>query len=110
MNRPYLKNHVALKPVKNMADLFRVFKGRVSIYFRPLDRVMPIKFFTGWSWGLENLQRHIDLGSFYEVERRDRMLKFRINDKLADCPKVIDGKLVFSKKSLGLVDIKEAAV
>ena len=83
MNRPYMKNHAAIGDIKNMAQLFQAFKKRKSIYFRPLSRVMPVKFFTGWSWGLENLQRHIDSGSFYDVMPKEERVRSRMRNALS---------------------------
>jgi hypothetical protein len=106
MNRPYMKNHTAIGDIKNMAQLFQAFKKRKSIYFRPLNRIMPVKFFTGWSWGLDNLQRHIDLSSFYDVMPKDECVRSRIRNMIYSYPikeavKVAEdsGKMLISKGS-----------
>ena len=100
MNRPYMKNHTAIGDIKNIAQLFVAFKKRKSIYFRPLDRVMPVKFFVGWSWGLDNLQRHIDLGSFYDVIPKEERVRSRIREALSGS--TIKGSGVFPT-----VEVKE---
>jgi hypothetical protein len=82
MNRPYLKNHQAIGDIKNMSQLFECFKKRKSVYFRPLNRVMPIKFFVGWSWGIKNLERHIAQGSFYDVMPKEELVRNRIRKLL----------------------------
>lgn len=81
-----MKNHVAIGDIKTMADFFAACNKRKSIYFRPLNRVMPVKFFMGWSWGVENIQRHIDMGSFYDVMLREERIRSRMRNALADCP------------------------
>ena len=83
MNRPYMKNHTAIGDIKNMSQLFQAFKKRKSIYFRPLNRVMPVKFFTGWSWGIKNLEKHIELGSFYDVMPKEERVRSRIKEALS---------------------------
>jgi hypothetical protein len=104
IRRPYMKNHTAVGDIKNMAQLFVAFKKRKSIYFRPLNRVMPVKFFIGWSWGLENLQRHIDMGSFYDVMLKMERVRSRIRSQLANCPVIVRvdkerGRFVIPRRS-----------
>ena len=78
MNRPYMNNHVAIGEIKTSKDFFIACNNRKSIYFRPLNRVMPIMFFMGWSWGVENIERHIEMGSFYDVMNKEDRVRGRI--------------------------------
>ena len=63
-----------------------VLYNRKSIYFAPAKRVLPTKFFMGWSWMSNAVRVYLEAGAFYEVESYDRITRNRIRKALESCP------------------------
>ena len=64
-----MKNHRIVSIPRNMKDLLRVLYMDRSVYFAPLDKVMPTKFFLGELWRDHGaIEKH--LGNFFKVEKK----------------------------------------
>lgn len=79
---PKLKNHKVYGQLKSFEQLMPVLYKRKSIYFAPADMVLPTAFFMGWSWMSGATKRHMDAGSFWEVDSYDRISRDRIRSML----------------------------
>ena len=81
-----LKNHIVVAEIKSMAHLMAVLHLQKSLYFRPMDRVVPSKFFTGDSWRYSGgITHHLSKDSFVEVISRGDVMRGKIREKLKDC-------------------------
>lgn len=68
-----MKNHRVISQINTIEDLFKVLHLEKSVYFSPINRVMPCKFFLGDSWRYGALQRH--LGNFFRCEKKSEYEK-----------------------------------
>jgi len=94
MNR-ILKNHIVVAEIKSMTHLMSVLHLQKSLYFRPMDRVVPTKFFLGDSWRYsKGVVHHASVGSYLEVKHRDDVMRGKIREKLKDCTLINKNKPV----------------
>lgn len=77
-----LKNHKVYRQLWSFEELMPVLYTRKSIYFAPLRKVLPTKFFMGWSWMSNATRIYLEAGAFHEVESYDRITRQRIRDTL----------------------------
>lgn len=87
-SRPILKNHKVYGGITSFAELMPILYRRKSIYFAPAGRVLPTKFFMGWSWMSGAVKKHLEDGSFWEVESYDSITRSRIRKAMQDCDHV----------------------
>lgn len=82
--KPHLKNYkVTGSTPLVFTDLVSVLAVKKAIYFAPLKRVMPTRFFLCWSWG-EALTTRAAEGCFWEIEKYDDIMRKRIRESLKD--------------------------
>jgi hypothetical protein len=65
-----MKNHRITGQIRSVKELFKVLHLEKSIYFAPLNRVMPTKFFLGDSWRHGALQKHLKLSNFFRCQKK----------------------------------------
>lgn len=81
--KPLPKNHKCIRQLKTLGDLMPVLHTHKSIYFAPAGRVLPTKFFMCWSWGCKQaLIKHMEAGSFWEIEKKEDISRVRIRRAL----------------------------
>jgi len=83
---PLLRNHFVHEVPENLGRLLILLAKEKSIYFAPLNRVMPTAFFKGHIWYLNSLRKHLSNGSFRRAEIKDAVSRRRIRSLLNEIP------------------------
>ena len=76
-----LRNHFIERCIRDVEDLEFILKTRKSIYYSPLNRVLPCKFFMGHSWK-KKLIAHMINGDFYACVKKTDISTQRIRKTL----------------------------
>lgn len=82
------KNYQIGTPMNDLGDVMAYLYKNPSVYFKPMNKVMPSKFFMNWAWmGKTAFLEHIEKSNFSPVKRREDVMRERIRKALSDCPK-----------------------
>jgi hypothetical protein len=71
-----MSNKFTYRSAKNVHDLWLQLAKHKSVYFAPLDRMMPTAFFKGYIWH-DALKKHFDNGSFFFRAERSNSERIR---------------------------------
>ena len=81
-----LKNHIIESEITSIGDLANVLATNKSVYFAPMDRVVPAKFFLSRTWlESEKILIHVANGSFSKVFPREEIMRRKIKKLLELC-------------------------
>lgn len=98
------KNFVIGKSFKELGDVMYYLYNNPSIYFKPLNRVMPSKFFMNWAWMSNGkILSHIICGNFSPVKKRETLMRERIREILSSCPNDFNQKKALKINSQSLL-------
>lgn len=100
-----LKNHRACFKVEGIGQLWKYLHHDPSIYFEPMNRVVPCKFFLNHIWTLKKLEEHIVQGHFVVVEKKESKIKglcaeLKKNWEQSIKEQVIDNKSIVTAKEI----------
>lgn len=85
---PYL-NFVIGKPMNELGEVMMYLYNNPSVYFKPMNKVMPSKFFMNWAWmSKTSFLEHIENENFSPVKKRENVMRERIRKSISDCPKI----------------------
>lgn len=85
-----MRNHkINTVPFKDFSELVNYLAVNRSIYFSAANKVMPCKFFLGWSWNnFSALLKHFEKGNFYSCVSYDQIMRREIQKALKYCPTI----------------------
>ena len=62
-----------------------------AIYYVPAGKVMPTKFFLGWSW-VASGQIENQINNFRPAKKYEEIMRWKIKKALQKCPVIITNK------------------
>lgn len=84
ISNPY-KNFVIRSQMNQLGDVMVYLYNNPSVYFKPLNRVMPSKFFMNWAWMKnDTFLNHVESGNFSPVLKREDVMRQRIKNILSE--------------------------
>jgi hypothetical protein len=90
-------------PFDDFSELVNYMALNRSIYFSPARRVMPCKFFLGWSWNNSSaLLKHFEKGNFYSSVSYSQIMRRKIQEAVKSCPTITvttGGKYIIQRTS-----------
>jgi len=88
-------NHkIGISPIKDLTALVDYLCQYEVIYFAPAGKVMPTKFFIGWSWNSSGaILKHLENGSFFSSKSYSKIMRSQIKGALSECPEIINKRV-----------------
>jgi hypothetical protein len=88
-------NHkIGISPIKDLTTLVDYLCQNEVVYFAPAGKVMPTKFFVGWSWSKSGaILKHLESGSFCSAKSYSKMMRSQIRGALLECPEIINKRV-----------------
>ena len=84
--KPYSKNYIVGQPLDELGDLMVYLYKNPSVYYKPLNKVMPCKFFMNWAWmSKESFLKNLEDENFFRITKREDVMRSRIRNVLKDC-------------------------
>ncbi len=78
MEKILRKNHFVYDSPGTLNELYVLLEKDKSVYFAPLNRVMPTAFFKGYAWShYIPMRKYLEAGAFRRVEKKDSRKKIK---------------------------------
>lgn len=90
-----MRNHkIGILRIKDLTTLVDYLCQDEVVYFAPAGKVMPTKFFIGWSWNSSKaILKHLENGSFFSAKSYSKMMRIQIRSALLECPAIINKRV-----------------
>ena len=90
-----MMNHkIGISAIKDLTALTGYLCQNEVVYFAPAGKLMPTKFFIGWSWNSNKaLLKHLENGSFHSAKSYDSIMSKQIREALSECPEIINKRV-----------------